>query len=181
MAGIVFLLISHLTPTLRNNFMLWGSSTGVLALIWATVALLPKRKMNLIFIGEILLLYVAIAYTIFELATLQNNSQRFAHLGGALAGYLFIKLQQRGTDLSKPFNTIFDKIATATKGKSKQNNTSSRLKVKRGGAHRANVRSDKEVNNEKKLNKILEKINKVGYEKLSKEEQEFLFKQSNKN
>lgn len=86
-----------------------------------------------------------------------NAGGSLAHLGGALFGFVYIKLLQNGTDLS----SVFKK---KPKLKVVRNDT---FKPKNTGV------------NQKDVDAILDKISQSGYDKLTKEEKETLFKASN--
>jgi membrane associated rhomboid family serine protease len=154
-----------------------GASAGVTAIIIAAATLVPELKMNMIFIGPVKLIYVAI-FVIFidvlNLASYNNIGGNLAHLGGALMGYIFIVRYKKGKDLAKPFNRFFEMI----------NNLFSGSKTKMRVVHKRTV-SDEEYNyqqkvNQKQIDEILDKISKSGYESLSKAEKEILFRASNK-
>jgi len=157
-----------------------GASAGVMAIIWATVALLPDYRIRMLFLGSLPLIYIAAAYTAIDLISISgtNAGGHFAHIGGAIMGYWFIKLYQRGTDLSVGFNKVIDIFNIKIKRKKQP-----KMKVMRGGKSKAyNQRYDKteptQNNNEDRLNAILDKINDKGYSSLSSKEKEFLKNQS---
>ena len=97
----------------------------------------------------------------------------FAHLGGAFFGYLYVKQLNGGNDIASGFNKIMDYLATYLKRESKLKKAYSRKK------------SDQDFKKEKvqeqaKIDKILDKIAKSGYEGLTKHEKDILFKASKK-
>ncbi|MGQ0829940.1 MAG: rhomboid family intramembrane serine protease [Bacteroidota bacterium] len=153
-----------------------GASAGVTAIIVAAATLVPNYRMNLLFIGPVKLIYIAI-FAIFidilNMASYHNIGGNLAHLGGALMGYIYIVQYKRGRDLSSGINRFFDWLGGLFK-------TSSKMKV----AYKRKF-SDEEYNLNKKaqqeqIDAILDKISKSGYESLSKAEKEILFKASGK-
>lgn len=155
-----------------------GASAGVTAIIVAAATLVPNYKMNLLLIGPVKLVYIAI-FAIFidvlNMASYINVGGNLAHLGGALMGYIFIVQYKKGRDLSSWINQFFDWISGLVKKSSK-----SKMKV----AYRRKI-SDEEYNYSRKAEQeqidiILDKISKSGYESLTKTEKEILFKISNK-
>jgi len=103
-----------------------------------------------------------------------NTGGHIAHIGGALFGFLFIKQLQLGNDWSKPFYSVVDSVAGIF-------NFSKKPRV----VHRAKKRKNKEKDSntfsgdkQEKIDHILDKIARSGYETLSKEEKEFLFRVS---
>ena len=156
-----------------------GASAGVTAIIVATATLIPNVNMNMMFIGPVKLIYVAlfvIFIDVLNVASYDNIGGNISHLGGALMGYLFIFQYKRGVDFSKGINRFFDWISGLLSIKPK-----SKMKV----AYKRKV-TDEEYNYNKKveqenIDRILDKISKSGYESLSKSEKEILFKASVKN
>ena len=156
-----------------------GASAGVTAIIVATATLIPNVNMNMMFIGPVKLIYVAlfvIFIDVLNVASYDNIGGNISHLGGALMGYLFIFQYKRGVDFSKGINRFFDWISGLLSLKPK-----SKMKV----AYKRKV-TDEEYNYNKKveqenIDRILDKISKSGYESLSKSEKDILFKASVKN
>lgn len=155
-----------------------GASAGVTAIIVATATLIPNVNMNMMFIGPVKLIYVAlfvIFIDVLNVASYDNIGGNISHLGGAFMGYLFIVQYKRGVDFSKGINRFFDWISGLLSIKPK-----SKMKV----AYKRKV-TDEEYNYNKKveqenIDRILDKISKSGYESLSKSEKEILFKASGK-
>jgi hypothetical protein len=177
---ITILLITVVPPLhIYLGAPLIGASAGVTAIIVATATLVPEVRMNLMFIGPVKLIYVAlfvIFIDILNMASYNNIGGNLAHLGGALMGYLFIIQYKKGKDMAKPFNRFFDWIGSLFKG-----NSGTKMKV----VYRKTM-SDEEYNynkivNQKQVDAILDKISKSGYESLSKSEKDILFKASKKS
>ena len=182
MGGIVAALLTitliALIPTLHvyGENILSGASASVLAIMVATAALVPQVKLNLILIGPVKVIYLALFFIlihILNVASYANVGGDLSHLGGALMGYLFIVQYKKGKDMATPFNRFFDWISGLFSRSSK-----SKMKV----IHKRNL-TDEEYNhnkivNQKQLDTILDKISKSGYESLSKTEKEMLFRES---
>ncbi len=179
--GLVTILLIQFIPGLQAfiGAPMVGASAGVTAIIIAAATLVPNYRMNLMFIGPVKLLYVAmfvLFIDILNVASYDNVGGNIAHLGGALMGYLFIVQYKKGNDWSAWINRFFDRISGLFKPSAK-----SKMKV----AYKRTV-SDEEYNYNKKITQqqidtILDKISKSGYESLSKAEKEILFKASNKS
>jgi len=178
--GIITILLFQFIPVFQTSLgaPLIGASAGVTAIIVAAATLIPNYKMNLMFVGAIKLIYVAmfvIFIDVLDLSSYDNMGGNLAHLGGALMGFIFITQYKKGRDMAKPFNSFFDRLksifSSAPKAKMK---VVSKKKV-----------SDEEYNAQKRatqqqIDAILDKISKSGYESLTKNEKEILFKASNK-
>ncbi|CAM4168896.1 Membrane associated serine protease, rhomboid family [Pedobacter westerhofensis] len=139
-----------------------GSSASVMAIAVAVTTLLPDYTISLMFIGTVKLRYVVLVYLLIDLIGIgyANPGGSFAHLGGAFMGFIYIKMLQSGHDWSAVF-----------KAKPK-------LKVVKNPAAKAGAKNNSAKVNEKEIDMILDKISKSGYDKLSKEEKETLFKAS---
>jgi membrane associated rhomboid family serine protease len=178
--GLLTIILFHAVPVLHPYLgaPLIGASSGVTAIIIACAALIPNVMMNLMFLGPVKLIYVAI-FVIFidvlNVASYDNVGGNLAHLGGALMGYLFIVQYKKGRDMSNGLNRFFDWIKGLFGSAG-----NSRMKV----VHKRAV-SDEEYNYNKKqeqerIDHILDKINRSSYDSLTKEEKEFLHRASRK-
>lgn len=139
-----------------------GSSACVMAIVVATTTLVPDYTITLMLLGNIKLRYLVLAYIVIDLISIasSNAGGSFAHLGGAFLGFAYIKLLQSGKDWSSWF-----------KRKPK-------LKVVKNDAPKGRTSKNSNSINQKEVDAILDKISKSGYDKLSKEEKETLFKAS---
>ena len=176
--ALTTILIFTIIPQLHSfiGVPIIGASAGVTAIVIATATLVPNVNMNLMFIGPVKLVYVAlfvIFIDVLNIASYDNIGGNISHLGGAVIGYLFIVQYKKGKDMAKGLNRFFEWIKSVLKSGPK-----SKMKV----AYKRGV-SDEEYNYNKKkeqeqIDKILDKISKSGYESLTKSEKEILFKAS---
>ena len=139
-----------------------GSSAAVMAVIVATATLVPDYSIRMLLLGDVKLKYLAMAYIAMELIGLAsaNAGGSFTHIGGALFGFAYIKLLHKGKDWSQIF-----------KRKPK-------LRVVRNEPSKSAPKSTASSVNQHEIDAILDKISKSGYDKLSKDEKETLFKAS---
>ncbi len=171
--GILFLLVSMLAPFYFYNTFLLGASAGVMAVVVATAVLLPDYVIQLLFFGPVRLKYLAlISFILTSLLDLsQNTGGKIAHIGGALFGMLFMLQYKSGRDLTKPITNFLEWAQSLLSGKPK-------FKV----SYRKTVSDDDYNRNQKakqaRIDEILDKISKSGYEALTKDEKDFLFKSS---
>lgn len=177
--GLASILLVRIVPALQGDLglPLIGASAGVTAIITGAATLVPEVRINLLLIGPVKLVYVAlivIFIDVLDVAQYVNVGGNLAHLGGALMGYLFIVQYKKGRDMSKPFSSVFDWLRGLFTG------SKSNMKV----IHKRNL-TDEEYNHnrnvtQKQVDAILDKISKSGYESLSKTEKEILFNESRK-
>ena len=183
--GILYVVFYNVFPVfegVREGSIALGASASVMAVVVATATYQPDRRMHLVLIGPIKIVYIALA--MFILTSMVdfsvNTGGKIAHIGGALSGFLFAYYYRRGKDLTKGFDRTMDSIATWFKpGKEK-------LKVtyKRSTEDKRST-DDKEYNQQKiaeqkEIDLILDKISKAGYDSLTSREKEMLFKMGNK-
>jgi membrane associated rhomboid family serine protease len=160
----------------RTDFLI-GASASAMALIIASATLVPNVKLNLILIGPVRLIYVAIFVIVISIFNISDQSfvvGNLSHIGGALFGYFFIVQYKKGRDMSKGLNRFFDWI------KGLFGSGSNTMKV----VHKRPV-SDEDYNYNRKieqerLDRILDKISRSSYDSLTKEEKEILHKASRK-
>ena len=178
-AALVYIIAYNLFPyyseTLHQSLLL-GASGSIMAIIVATALRSPDMELQLLFLGSIKLKYIAIFFVLTSLfgITSTNSGGELAHLGGALAGYLFVVSLRQGKDFTKGLNKILDVIYNLF-GRHK-------LKVKPTSYRRNSTMSDAEFNINKArkmadIDRILDKIKTSGYGSLSTEEKKRLFEQ----
>ncbi len=152
-----------------------GASASVMAIVVAIAAYVPDYTIQLFLFGRIKIKYMALA--IFILTSVMdfsvNSGGKLAHIGGAFFGYFYTISLRKGNDIGKGLNKIIDFFVTMFKPRKK-------LKV----THKK-VADEYEYNkikaeHQKQINHILDKISKGGYDSLTKEEKETLFKESQK-
>ena len=162
--ALLYLLAYNTLPAfsdLTQKSFLLGSSASVMAIVIGTATLVPDYTIRLLLFGAVRLKYLAIAYFVFDIIGMGggNPGGSIAHIGGAILGFVFIKQLNNGSDLSR----ILKKR--------------SKLKVV---PNKSNTRSETIQTDQDTIDNILDKISKSGYESLSKNEKDALFKASKK-
>jgi len=179
MGGILFVVFYNLFPVfdqVSESAIALGASASVMAIVVAVATYRPDRKMNLMFIGPVKIGYIALA--MFILTSMVdfsvNTGGKIAHIGGALTGFLFAHYYRKGKDITRGFDHMMDRIATWFKP-GRQN-----MKVTHKRSANDMEYNREKGNEQKEVDRILEKISKGGYDSLSSSEKELLFKMSNK-
>lgn len=164
--GIVYLLYGYF---FNHVNLIVGASGSVMAVFIAVAAFSPNMPLRLPLIGYLKIWHIAVFYIFVDLLYLlsDNTGGHVAHLSGSIVGFVFAILMRKGIDISKIFsfekkkNTTFKKVY---KNKSEKKYQSVRVK---------------DVNlTQRQIDEILDKISKSGYDSLTKEEKEFLFKEN---
>ena len=179
--GILLILV---TPIMSNlgYANLRGASAAVLALAMAGALVAPDYQIRLLLIGNVKLKYIVLFFIIADLVLSQgyeNAGGHWAHLGGILMGALYISQLRKGKDIGKPVNSIVEKLSDLGSGNYKPAKHKPVMKVEHR-SKKITKQQDSSEDFEEKLDSILEKIKVKGYEKLSEEEKEFLYKASKK-
>jgi membrane associated rhomboid family serine protease len=163
--GIFFILSTSLFPWYNwLEVHAYGASAAVTGLLFAAATISPTYEIRLILIGPVQIKYIALVVLILDLLFAGQNSNsggHFAHIGGAVWGWLYIVLLRQGIAMDAWVDWIADKDRPRTV-KTKFNNPQKPKK------------EHKIPPKEETLDKILHKIKTKGIDTLSKEEKEFL-------
>ncbi|WP_222984608.1 rhomboid family intramembrane serine protease [Flagellimonas meishanensis] len=174
--GIVFLASYNLFPTLvQTNTALIGASAGVTAVLIFICAYIPNQEVRVIFFN-VKLWYVGAFFVLIDLIQIPyggNVGGRLAHLGGAFLGYLYARQLLHGRDIGSAFGKLWSGILDLFKPK--ERTAPLKTVYKKNNSQEKNANYEREVR-QKKIDTILDKISKSGYESLSKAEKDFLFK-----
>lgn len=174
--GLLFMLGYTLLPSFFGNYSkLVGASAAVRALLIFLCAYMPNQELRF-FTFNLKLWYIGAAIVVFDVIGLfgLNAGGNLAHLGGALLGYIYAKQLLKGQDIGKDFENVMDTLSSWFKPSKKGPlKTVHKNKSKVGGYTKADFN---EFNNQKKIDVILDKISKSGYDSLTSEEKEFLFR-----
>ncbi len=176
--AIVYVLSFNIFPAFTgmvHDSVAIGASASVMAIVISTAAYIPDYSINLFLLGRIRIKYIALA--IFILTSFMdfsvNSGGKLAHMGGALFGFFYILNLRKGRDIAKGFNRIIDSLTTLFKPRKKMKVS---YKKPVTDYEYNKIKSDRQL----KINQILDKISKGGYDSLTKEEKEFLFSESQK-
>ena len=181
--GILEIVAHELFPALSNaQSIVVGASGSIMAIFIAAAMYRPNTKIMLFGILPIRIIVLAGIYFIYDLLSLgmPDGTAHFAHIGGGIIGIISVRTMDKPNNILSRFTRFTDKVFMLFSRDffRKKNN----FKVERGGRPLTDeefIARKKE--NQAKIDAILDKISKSGYESLSSKEKEFLFKQSNKN
>lgn len=161
LGALFYALMYNVMPAFQSvvsSSTVTGSSAAVMAIFVAVATLVPDYSIRLLLIGNVKLKYLVIVYIILDIIAMKsyNAGGSIAHLGGAIFGFMYIKILQSGTDLS----TIFKKKP--------------KLRVVKNEVAKKTTTSV----NQQEIDAILDKISKTGYDKLTRDEKQTLFNAS---
>ncbi|WP_348810587.1 rhomboid family intramembrane serine protease [Flavobacterium maritimum] len=173
-AGIAFILgyyVLHLSSGIV------GASAAIMAILVATTTYRPLMEVRLLIIGNVKLWHITAVILILDLMQfrLGNTGGHISHISGAVFGFIFIKLLQNGIDLTKIVSRFLDFFANLFK-----KSPSTPFKKVHKNYNRPVERSTSRIvtkdKTQQQIDEILDKISQSGYDCLTKEEKEFLFK-----
>lgn len=150
-----------------------GASASVMAIIIAIAAYIPDYTIRLFLFGQIKFKWIAVIFVILDLLSIEksNPGGHIAHLGGAFFGFTYILLLKKGIIVKQLFNPLSKLFKRKPKVKATYSNPHVRDK------NDDDFRYERKVH-EQRIDKILDKIKISGYESLSKDDKEYLFKAS---
>ena len=149
-----------------------GASASVMAIIVAIATYIPNYNVRLFLFGQIKFKWIAVIYIVLDLLSIEkgNPGGHIAHLGGAFFGFIYIIALKKGlivTQFWSPIKNLFKRKPKMKATYSKKPLTDDEYSLS-AKVHQQNI------------DEILDKIKKSGYESLSKEDKELLFKESMK-
>jgi hypothetical protein len=149
-----------------------GASASVMAVLVAIAVYMPDFVVQLFIFGRIKLKYIALAFVIIDLISIdkENPGGHIAHLGGALWGFVYIMMMKNKFDVYKIFNPIRNFFKNIFTPKPKMH-----VEYKKSRPLTDDEYNKNRVEKQKRIDSILDKISKYGYTSLSKEEKDFLF------
>ena len=185
LAGAVIFLISYnLIPAFQPavGSPMVGASAAVTAIIVAGATLLPDYTFMLIIIGPVKIKWIAAVVVLISLAGVNggNPGGEIAHLGGALMGFVFVKQLQAGRDMGRPVQAVGNFFANLFSRRPAMRISSPRraepvTAISASGGKKPAV-AGQPLQDE--IDNILDKISRSGYESLSKDEKQKLFRAS---
>lgn len=182
--GALYVLFYNIFPVFKESLDLsvaLGASASVMAIVTAISLYVPGYSVNLLLLGRIKIFYIALCLFILDFFMIRSDNAggHIAHIGGALFGLSYILIQRKGMN----FHGIWDLNPIR--------NFFNLFRRKKLRVHYTNPNpyagrpvTDEEYNarraeRQKKIDEILDKIARSGYESLTGDEKDFLFKSSN--
>ncbi len=177
--ALFFILAYNLFPAFTASLsyaMALGASASVLGILFAIATYVPDYYVHLFIIGRVKLKHIALGLIIIDILSIPqgNAGGHIAHIGGAFWGFIYAYQLKKGKELF----AFFDRFNWQSLLKPFYK-TSKKKPFKKVYKNEKPM-SDEQYNTRKKeeqdkIDKILDKISKSGYESLSKKEKEILF------
>ncbi|MDY8137652.1 rhomboid family intramembrane serine protease [Aquimarina sp. 2201CG5-10] len=175
--GVLFVLAYNLFPVLSGKVgYLIGASASVLAIVIFIASYTPNTEVRLIFFNVKLwhIGVFAVLSDLIQLPSSGNAGGLIAHMGGAIFGYAYAIQLKKGNDIGAWFEKMIDGLVTIFKPSKKSPlKTVHKSKTRKTSAKKTPTPKNP---NQAQIDAILDKISKSGYDSLTKEEKDFLFK-----
>jgi membrane associated rhomboid family serine protease len=182
--GILEITAFSIFPALQGSGrIVVGASGSIMALFAALAFYRPNLTVSLFGVLNLRLIVLAGIFILYDLFSLSTNdgTAHFAHLGGVIFGLISINGLHRSNNIINVIQRFSEKSISVVVNLFKPK---SKLTVRKGGQS-GRPKTDEEFIEQSKIRQakidaILDKISKSGYESLTKTEKDFLFQQSKK-
>jgi len=180
LGGIFFIAANYLIPPIHaqvNSSALLGANAATMAVAMATTSLSPNHKFFTQIRGGIPIWVLMAIYIIIDLVGVSsyNAAYSLSHIGGALAGFLFVVLMRKGWDGSVWMNNLYDWFINLFNPNKKNGKSNTKNKIFYNTGNRSPY-SKKAIITQQRVDEILDKINQRGYQFLTDEEKQILKK-----
>ncbi|MDK7374883.1 MULTISPECIES: rhomboid family intramembrane serine protease [Weeksella] len=160
-----------------------GSSAAIYATFFGLVSYNPKIPVRLLFFpNSFPILYIAfflLGLDVYQIIDGRNSGGSLSHFGGAAVGYLYMKQFEKGNDFIgqriREIRNFFNQKKKTT-FKTYTNQTTNKPNEQKKSREDYEFNAQK-VAKQQKIDAILDKISRSGYESLTKEEKDFLFRE----
>ncbi len=184
--GLLYVLFYNIFPVFEKSvdqsFAL-GASASVMAIVTAISFYVPGYTVHLLLIGRVRIIFIALVLFVLDFFMIRSSNAggHIAHIGGALFGFFYILTLGKGMNFSGIFPSfrnlkVFRRMKPGRRKSpfsSSANGSSRPVTDDEYNARRAE--------RQKMIDAILDKISKSGYESLTSEEKEFLFRSGRDN
>jgi hypothetical protein len=153
-----------------------GASAAVMGVLIAICTYRPQDEVMLFGAFRLKLQWMALIFVMLDLISIRSGNEggHLAHLGGALFGFFWAINIKKGIDIA----AFFNKAQALFSWKPKRKST---IKVVHKRAKKDEDYNLDKRQKQKRIDDILDKISRSGYDSLSKEEKALLFELSKEN
>lgn len=179
LAGAVFFIAATyiLTPQLATADLtgMLGANAAVMAIAAAATAIAPNYRLFSHIRGGMPVWILTVVYIVVDILSVAQLGASFAvaHLAGAAAGYLFVKLLKNNVDGSEWMNEFYNWFINLFNPHKKAPKNTIKERVFYNTGSRSPYQKTSIVT-QQRVDEILDKISQKGYSALSKEEKDIL-------
>ena len=172
--GFLYLLLSNTVPFFQVHAAsgMVGASAAIYAIMVGCATLVPDYTFFLLFFGPVRIKYIAFFFILLSfLGTVSANAGgNIAHLGGALLGFVYVRQLQRGRNIGGWITVVLTWISRLF-----SRTPAIRVNYRRAPSSVPRKQATSSVS-QQEIDAILDKISERGYDSLSREEKEKLFR-----
>ncbi|AKD57976.1 rhomboid family intramembrane serine protease [Spirosoma radiotolerans] len=189
--GLLYLAMYTLVPFFQaqaDTARMLGASAAAFSVAVGAATLLPNYTFHLLFFGPVRIKYIVFFFIILSVAQSAgtNAGGNLAHLGGAFMGFAYVKLLQNGTDLGRPIYWLADGWSNLLRPKpavkvSYRQRSNANTQASTYASPSGSTASTASTPDQDEVDTILDKISRSGYESLTREEKQKLFRASQRN
>jgi membrane associated rhomboid family serine protease len=183
--GILYIVFYNIFPVFEKSLdqsIALGASASVMAIVTAISFYVPGYSVYMLLIGKVRIFYIAIALFIMDFFMIrsENAGGHIAHIGGALFGLCYIFALRKGMNFREIIGDWRNNPLSRFFKRRRKKAYSGYYSTSTGGRPMTDEDYNlRKAERQKRIDLILEKISKSGYESLTEEEKEILFKSSN--
>lgn len=174
-AGVVYVMLYSLVPSLSMiPSAMVGSSAGVMAVLIFMATYNPNQPVQLL-LFRLKLWHLGAFFVVVDLLQLSsgvNFGGRIAHLTGAAIGYFSARQLLNGIEVAGGFQRFVGRLLRLNVSNSGPRKSAFKVYKSRSKQSSAT----KQPSDQERIDAILDKISASGYDSLSAEEKEYLFK-----
>ncbi len=187
-SGLSGALIYMLTaPLMYTGSTMLGASGAIMGIVAAAGMTAPDYQMRLLFFGDVRLKYIVFGLLVIyfiSLVNMDNAGGQMAHFGGAAFGFLYVHMLRQGHDLTAGFRRMVSFLRKPTQRPAPAAKRKVTMEVRqRSGTRRSDIHPPQQrpyVGEQERLDSILDKIKRSGFDSLDEEEKQFLHDASQK-
>ena len=178
--ALLYMLSYNLFPAFQGlgRSYLLGASAAVMSVLVGIATHVPNMRVRLMLLGSVKFWWIAAFLVVLDIVQIPINNPggHLAHLGGAAFGFVYAQQLTKGNDFAAGFEKLMDWFASFFSGKTTRRKTNLRTvhrKKKSSSTSTSTAKAGKVE--QQKVDAILDKISKSGYDSLSKSEKDYLF------
>lgn len=176
LVGVVFMWLTlNVLPFFDNSGIAIGASAATMAITISVCAYRPLLMVNLFGMIPVQLRYIGITLFLLDVFHFydSNTGGHLAHIGGAIFGFYHGRKLAGAIDILKPLDKFFNSITSIFKKKSDLYVSHSKVRQMDDYEYNYTKKTMQE-----KVDEILDKISRSGYDSLTKEEKDILHRSS---
>jgi membrane associated rhomboid family serine protease len=175
---IFFIAAAYLIPSNKaiiDSISLLGANASVIAIAVAATAIAPNYRFFSHIRGGIPIWILTLIYVAIDLAGVATDPAAIpvAHIGGAVAGFVFVKMLKNNMDGSEWMNSFYSWFINLFNPNKKEEKNTIKERVFYNTGTRTPYQKTSNVT-EQRVDEILDKISQKGYSALTKDEKEIL-------